>query len=114
MSPVAEIPAATTVLPSQLPVDNVPGLSVAIPKIGSVRTAPDDRANAAKGLTNHDTVGVEMAGPEHTQNLDGCPECLARNNAPHYSTPADGGVICHYVCVVCGCDWSTSWWGGDV
>ena len=52
--------------------------------------------------------------PPDTARLDGCPECMTRDNAPHTTEHVPHGVACHYVCRVCGCDWTTSWWGGDL
>lgn len=54
-----------------------------------------------------------LRNPAHIR-FDGCPECMARDNAPHATEPAETGVICHYRCTVCGCEWTTSWWGGEV
>ena len=50
-----------------------------------------------------------MVDPQH---LDGCPECLERDNAPARTEYVPNGVQCAYRCRSCGCEWTTSWWGG--
>ena len=52
-----------------------------------------------------------MANPNRTRP-DGCPECMAHDNAPTRTETVPNGVQCHYRCA-CGCEWITSWWGED-
>lgn len=48
----------------------------------------------------------DPAGP-----LDGCPCCMARDNAPHRTQDTgEGGVECDYTCRECGTEWRTAWW----
>ena len=41
--------------------------------------------------------------------LDGCPECLTRNNTPAYAFRAGAGSVCCYTCRACGHSWWTGW-----
>ena len=41
--------------------------------------------------------------------LDGCPECLARNNRPVYAFRNGDGWVCCYTCWSCGNSWWTAW-----
>ena len=45
--------------------------------------------------------------------LDGCPECLTRNNHPHTTEEVPSGVQCYYTCRVCDSTWATSWWDNN-
>ncbi len=56
-----------------------------------------------------------MPHPTHaplTRHLDGCPSCMARDNAPTTTQRVPSGVQCHYACP-CGARWVTCWWEGD-
>lgn len=48
-----------------------------------------------------------------TRHLDGCPSCMARDNAPTTTQRVPSGIQCTYECRDCGQDWITSWWEAD-
>lgn len=41
--------------------------------------------------------------------LDGCPECLTRDNAPTTVHEEGEGVRAHYRCSACLWSWTTGW-----
>lgn len=45
--------------------------------------------------------------------LDGCPECMYRNNAPVDIETVPNGVRCAYRCGNCDGEWTTSYWTYD-
>lgn len=67
-------------------------------------------------MTDHTRDYYEGPAEAEEEPLDGCPECMTRNNKPYFIWEPPPNSECtteaDYKCYACGFQWTTSWWEG--